>query len=287
MESVSASEFVRRFGEWRERAAQEPVYIHHHGRPRFVLASVEHMGSLVDRPGSAQGAAFEREQLLDLVDAMIIMVDDRLAVTGMSPQARLYFGDPEWRGKSLLDMISEATRAIILRSAQRVIESGYAETFELRSGLRARRRLDITVQPFADGLVIVARDLTTRSELIEAEAIAEATRESLTAAGDIAVVTLNLRGYIIRSNAAVERMTGLSAEALESVRMVTLFDTRSRAVVGEALESAIRDLTPSCVRVALLVNRGPPREVRVAFSARALRASIDSVVATIRDDTLP
>lgn len=38
---TTASNLVRRFGMWRERAAREPVYILHRGRPRLVLASVE------------------------------------------------------------------------------------------------------------------------------------------------------------------------------------------------------------------------------------------------------
>jgi hypothetical protein len=38
---TTASDLARRFGMWSKRAAQEPVYILHRGRPRLVLASVE------------------------------------------------------------------------------------------------------------------------------------------------------------------------------------------------------------------------------------------------------
>ncbi|MEO5493395.1 MAG: hypothetical protein ABIR08_05145 [Sphingomonas sp.] len=38
---TTESDLVRRFGVWSERAARDPVYILHRGRPRLVLASVE------------------------------------------------------------------------------------------------------------------------------------------------------------------------------------------------------------------------------------------------------
>ncbi len=43
---TTASDLVRRFGVWSERAARDPVYIMHRGRPRLVLASVELIAKL-------------------------------------------------------------------------------------------------------------------------------------------------------------------------------------------------------------------------------------------------
>ncbi|MBN8815057.1 MAG: hypothetical protein J0J06_06385 [Sphingomonas sp.] len=40
-DTTTASDLVRRFGLWSERATREPVYILRHGRPRLILASVE------------------------------------------------------------------------------------------------------------------------------------------------------------------------------------------------------------------------------------------------------
>ena len=45
-DSTTASDLVRRFGVWSERAAREPVYVLHHGRPRLILASVEFIETL-------------------------------------------------------------------------------------------------------------------------------------------------------------------------------------------------------------------------------------------------
>jgi len=38
---TTASDLVRRFGLWSDRATREPVYVLHRGRPRLILASVE------------------------------------------------------------------------------------------------------------------------------------------------------------------------------------------------------------------------------------------------------
>jgi len=51
---TTASDLVRRFGMWSERATREPVYILHRGRPRLVLASVELMEMLC-RPREREG----------------------------------------------------------------------------------------------------------------------------------------------------------------------------------------------------------------------------------------
>lgn len=40
-DTTTASDLVRRFGLWSDRATREPVYVLHRGRPRLVLASVE------------------------------------------------------------------------------------------------------------------------------------------------------------------------------------------------------------------------------------------------------
>jgi hypothetical protein len=43
---VTSSDLVRHFGHWQDRAAREPVYILHRGRPRFVLTAIDIMNAL-------------------------------------------------------------------------------------------------------------------------------------------------------------------------------------------------------------------------------------------------
>lgn len=51
---TTASDLVRRFGMWSERATREPVYVLHRGRPRLVLASVE-LIEMLCRPREIDG----------------------------------------------------------------------------------------------------------------------------------------------------------------------------------------------------------------------------------------
>lgn len=53
-DTTTASDLVRRFGHWSERAVREPVYVLHRGRPRFVLASIEFIKMLC-RPREGDG----------------------------------------------------------------------------------------------------------------------------------------------------------------------------------------------------------------------------------------
>ncbi|QDZ07240.1 hypothetical protein FPZ24_06900 [Sphingomonas panacisoli] len=51
---TTASDLVRRFRMWSDRAESQPVYISHRGRPRLVLASVEMIETLY-RPRDSDG----------------------------------------------------------------------------------------------------------------------------------------------------------------------------------------------------------------------------------------
>ena len=57
---VTASDLVRHFGTWRERALRAPVYILHRGRPRLILASVELIEMLCRPQEASDGDAAPR-----------------------------------------------------------------------------------------------------------------------------------------------------------------------------------------------------------------------------------
>jgi hypothetical protein len=90
---VTASDLVRRFGHWGERALAAPVYVLHRGRPRLVLASVE-LIEMLCRP-YAEADADDAQRVAALLDGspgMIVIVD-----RGMPRRAPPRSGWSRWR----------------------------------------------------------------------------------------------------------------------------------------------------------------------------------------------
>lgn len=281
METVSASELVRRFGEWQERALTQPVYIRHHGRPRLVLASVDFLEHIVSsRPPDGPGSR-TLQALLDITDAFVILTDDRLCVVNMSMAARHHLGDPDWHGRPLAELMPPPIAPIIARAVDQVRASAVPENLQLRIDAATGRRLDITVHPYGSGIAILARDRGEADARIATAAIADAVRETLSLLGDIAVLRINLRGYVTEATPSFAALCGLAPEAYRSVRAATLFDVSTRMVVSDAIERAIERLEPQRLDARLMVNRGETIDVRVAISAEPLRSSVEAIVATI------
>lgn len=279
MESVSASDIVRQFGHWQDRALAAPVYIRHHGRPKLVLTSIDFVEGLVaDRAASHPRTIGD---LLELVDSIVIVTDGDRRVAGMSPGARRYLARGDWHGRTLEDVLSDRAGPLIARSVVDVCDTGRAESFQLRTGAEADRRLDVTVQPFGDGACIVAQDRTADDERRESAALSSAVGETLQLLGTVAVLRINLRGFVTRASKSFETLSGLSPDAYRSVRVPTLFDIGTRMAVSEAFEKTVDLVRPQIVAARLNVNNGEARGVRMAFSAEMLRSSVDSIVATI------
>lgn len=281
METVSASDIVRQFGHWQDKALSSPVYIRHHGRPKLVLTSIDFVEQLVAEHARLGPDRRSIEALLELIDSIVIVTDRNQCVIGMSPPARHHFARSDWHGKTLDDLLPDQMRPIVVRAATDVCETKLSDSFQLRIGPHADRRLDVTVQPFGDGVCIVAHDRTASDERRDRDALDCAVRQTLDILGSVAVLRINLRGFIVRASESFETLSGLSCDAYRSVRLPTLFDIGSRMAVSDAFERAIDEVQPQLVTARLVVNTAAPRTVQIAFSAEMLRSSIDAIIATI------
>ncbi len=279
--TVSASDFVRHFGKWQERAGHEAVYIHHHGRARYVLTSVDLLQSMIDAKPQSADFEFARDALLDILDDVIVLTDGQLVVSGMSKAARGWFGRADWRGAGFAKLLPEAVRSIIVNAAIRVRDRGIAERVELGVGPRGPGRIELDIVPFALGVAIVAHDRTGSDRQGAVTALAEATNEAVALIGRSTVLHLNLRGHVLDPPPTLAALTGLTPATLASVRLTSLFDIGSRASVGDAIEATIGDRVARLVVARLMVNRGDAIDVRVAISGIALAASVDRLAVVI------
>ncbi|WP_380939630.1 hypothetical protein [Sphingomonas floccifaciens] len=281
---MTASDLVRHFGAWRDRAMNTPVYIHHHGKPKLVLTSVDFIDALsaAKAPGGTNDAAMAT--LLEMIDASVVVTDQALMVNGTNALARQRIGRADWQGLPLADIVPEAVRPFLLRAADVTLASGQVERLHLRLGDHGERKVDVAIYPFQDGVCIIGRDQTAPQALALAQAHARIVDEMLGLIGTTAWVRMNPRGYVTDVSSAFEAMTGLPPEACRHVRLPTLFDPATHAFVDAALDRAIDSMANGITSARLLTSSVRAVPVRVAISGKLLRMSEDAVIATISLD---
>jgi hypothetical protein len=158
---VTASDLVRQFGVWQERAARAPVYVLFRGRPRLVLTSIEVMEALLaphlpDR--EPQGT--DPSALLDLIRDMVVIADADLRVAAASRTARAYFGDAVAPGVSADTLVPSTARTRLLRALHHVQSSGVEQTLDLPSPRDSDRLLLIRIEPHCRGVAMLVQDLS-------------------------------------------------------------------------------------------------------------------------------
>ncbi len=263
-DSVTASALVRNFGLWQERALQTPVYILHHGRPRLVLASVDH--ARASAPAVQSASLSDRDTLLEVIDDLVVMLDRDGRITALSAAARAYFGVTAGSEQHFSGLFADAARPILASAIERVFATGLLESVETRGGPYPDRRLAIRLTPCEAGLLAIVRDRTLLDERALADAQIRAMLACTDALGSIGLIRLNPQGYIVQASPSFSAITGLATDALLSARLVTLLDVPSRVTFGEAFASVAMHDDTRRVDGTLLVNHGPPRRVRMALT---------------------
>lgn len=282
---VTASDLVRHFGVWQERAARAPVYIMHRGRPRHVLTSIDVMNALcAPHESSDAGPARPVEALLDFTTDQLLLTDEALRVTAISlPARRLFAGDAR-PGVSLDRLVAVPIQPLLVDAARRVIASGTPETLDVTIDRYPGRRYDATLAPHGDGLAILLADASLADEMAAIRATRQAFDGALIAATGVATARINLRGYLDSATESLGAMTGLGLDSLTSVRFVSLVDIASRPALGDAIETVIAGRGALGLGAVLLVNRGAPLPVRIGLSAIRLGAGVTGVAALVARD---
>lgn len=275
--SVSASEFVRQFSDWSDRAKDAPVYVLHHGRPRFALASVE----LLRRLGTASGGAEILAATLDALLEPVVLLDRSGRIIAAGRAARQCFGPSVREGASLSAAFAPPEAAQYLAAiVERVARVGIGERAELPAGDDSAR-VELVVEPHPLGILVVGRAAGLADMRDAALAQMRALRTAVAALPGTAIATIGARGYLIDPDPALARLTGFAPAALAAVRAVTLFGIGSRVAVGDAIEAVFAGELPPPVVADLLTDADGPVPVRLGLAPLRRGLAIGAVVAAI------
>lgn len=262
-QQVTASDLVRHFGIWQDRASRAPVYILHRGRPRLVLTSLDVMDALC-APHAQPPTGTHLKTLLEAMSDMIVLLGPDQAVVGASRGARAYFGDSVDIGAPLEGLCAsgdETLQAAILR----VSGSGLAETIECHSPRFAERLLAYQISNGPSGCVLQIQDATALEELQHWRDRHEAIFRAVEAAGGAAAI-VNLRGRIDYASPQLSSLTGASVEALTTARLVSLVNVTDRSNLGDAFESTIDRRAPQSLEAGLLIGGADVQRVRIGLA---------------------
>lgn len=278
---VTSSDLVRRFGLWQERATRMPLYILHRGRARFVLISVETMDALCAAQTPGGRATIDATALLDGIGELVLIAGGDARIVAASRAARAHFGGLAAVGARLDGVAPFATRPFLAAAMQRVIDSGVAERFDFASPVRAGRMLAAMLAPSGSGVALFAQDGTGAREHARTRAVAQAGAQAMAAVGAVAAVTLSPRGYVVDPDAALAALTGLTRDALATIRFVALSEIGGRVALGDAIERVLASGTVEAVDGTLLVNRSAALPVRIGLAPIRNGVAIDGASAII------
>ncbi len=270
-DKVSASQLVRRFGHWQNVANERPVFVLHHGNPRWALMSMPLLSNLTDQAdhdARAGRLAALHDLTLDHMRVMMIGLDSRLVVTRINAAARAHLSVAEHDalGRPLDAIVPSARRALLADAAARVRDSGVAETLDFESGLFTSRRLQARFAPFDGGVVLFLEDMSLTDDLAAARTAADGLAALCEASGRVATGRLTARGLIEGPPAALVAMVGVGADQLRGIRLTSIVDVADRPAVNAAIDSVFEQSGTARLAVRLLRHGAEPVPVTLALA---------------------
>jgi len=272
---VTASDLVRRFGYWQDRAARTPVYVMHRGRPRLVLTSVEIMDALCAPHATGQdGCSPDLAAALARVEDRVVVANATGRIVAASATARTAFGALAENGRALTGLVADAAQPHFAALIDRAARTGVPVTAILPAGPDARHPLSLLIDTWAGGLILIVRD--AGDERAERDALA-----AIAVTGNAAAARIDTRGVLEAISPALAGLCGRPVETLAGIAFAALFDGSSQQAIRDALDSVFVSGSAAQIDALLLAGRSAARTVRVGFAPRRIGAAVNGITALL------
>jgi PAS domain S-box-containing protein len=267
---VSAADFVRSFGIWRERASETPVTITNHGRDTHVLMSSRTFASIANDTGTVQegdNSYASMNALFDRFRDCVIIVDQDLVVRRANAAACDFFkmSAAQLEGAPLERAMPNVRDSFALRNIVRTLSIGERSATDVPSITKAGIWLHVETFPVNEGAAIFFRDITGDVEANRLADVKQAIIKAVEIDGSIGYARISPREMVEGADEVLRDMMGLSEEAMRRVKFSTIVVPRQRAAFHEALESVFLHKGPVRLETCLFANTGVEVPVRLSI----------------------
>ena len=270
---VSAAEITRNFGMWQDRAAQGPLVVTHHGRPRVMMLAVEQYEELSERAGGAAAGLSEELEaarlsvVLGQIGTAFAAFDAALHFVRVNAVAVAHFGLPEERliGHTPEELFT-GREAMLGGHLREALRTGEEMQVDLPAGPGGDRLLRMRLFPYPGGVAATFRNVAglRNAERAATEQAAQAQARALH--GGIGVGRLGPRGTFEHVEAPLAAMAGFVPDRLAGVRFTDLLALPCRAAAAQAVEAVLTGRGPQAIDTLMLVNGEGERPVRAALA---------------------
>lgn len=270
--SVSAAEITRNFGMWQDRAAQGPLIVTHHGRPRVALVSIEDYETLSGGealPGAGAGhAEAELAILLDHIHPAFVAFDDQLRFRRINAAARAYWAQPDQAliGLSLAEAFPAIEDELIVAQLTRALRTREHVQFDAPSQRYPERMLRFRMFAYPDGVAAIFSDVANEVEELQAAAVAAAMIAARAVHRQVGIGRLSVRGTFAAIEQPLADLVGFDIARLMGVRLSEILAVNQRVAANEEVEAVLTGSGPRTFDSAMLVNGGGELPVRIALA---------------------
>ncbi|MEG3174611.1 PAS domain S-box protein [Sphingomonas sp. RB3P16] len=267
---VSAADFVRSFGIWRERASETPVTITNHGRDTHVLLSSRafaEISSDARLPQQSDSAYSSMNALFDRFRDGVVIVDQDLIVRRANAAACDFFklSSTELQGAPLDRAIPKLKESFALRNIARTLSFGERSATDVPSVTKPGIWLHMETFPVDEGAAIFFRDITGDVEANRSADVKQAIIEAVGVDGRLGHARISPREMIEGVDRVLCDLLGLSEDAMRRVKFSTIVVPRNRVAFHDALETVFRHEGPARIDTCLFANSGLELPVRLSI----------------------
>ncbi len=268
---VSAAEITRNFGLWQDRAAQRPLIVTHHGRPRVVMLSIADYDALAVQDHVTTASVDADARLSGVLDHLIsgfVAFDEDLRFRRVNVVAAAYFERSEENllGQPLEDAVPALQSGLIVSQLRHVLRTGEEVSFDAPVQLHHDRLMRFRLFPYPGGVAALFTNVAEQLDRLRDAA----EQVSLTAArdvhGGVGVGRLSVRGTFAEVEGSLAAMAGLDRMKLLGVRLSDLLALNRRVAAGEEIETVLSGGGPRVLDSMMLVNGGSDLPIRIALA---------------------
>jgi prevent-host-death family protein len=282
--TVSAAEISRNFGDWQRQALKRPVTITHHGRPRFVLASVEAFEE--ERPNSRPHAessqiAAQLRAVLNQMHEAFYAIDKDFKVIEVNAAAELYLGQTREAlvGRDLRDAIPDTRSSAAWNLYERVMQTGEMVEFRIQSLVHHQAALQVRAFPYDGGGVgAIFSSMPANDGATVLRQRCNALLDALRCEPALGIAILNLAGGFEVTGDTFCDLSGYPREALRTLTLTELVAPRDRRRLVQALNETVREASSKRVETTLMAQDGSELAVRLSMSTAAHEAIAEEIV---------